>query len=334
MGEDNHTILRPGSLFGAYRVLKRLGKGGMGEVYLVEDESQHRKYAVKVLDPESHGRDPEFLKRFIRESEFAMRVRHPNLVEVYDAGIDPESGICYLTMEYLPGGSLRDLLAQRVEMSFPGVMTIATDIARALLLVERNGMVHRDVKPDNIMFAADGSAKLTDLGISRFSYGSDVAATQANGMVGTPAYMAPEQMLDAHAVDIRADIYSLGIVMYEMITGHRPTEGQNAMRTLAKAIDGQSFPDVRYLRPDTPVYLARLVSKMTLPAVQERPESAWALLGLLSHPERILRAEDLPPPPPPRPPWYRDRGVLYAATAMILATSALLVALVTVFTRD
>lgn len=334
MGEDNHTILRPGSLFGAYRVLRRLGKGGMGEVYLVEDEAQHRKFAVKVLDPESYGQDPEFLKRFIRESEFAMRVRHPNLVEVYDAGIDPESGICYLTMEYLPGGSLRDLLAQHVEMSFPGVMTIATDIARALLLVERNGMVHRDVKPDNIMFAADGSAKLTDLGISRFSYGSDVAVTQANGMVGTPAYMAPEQMLDAHAVDIRADIYSLGIVMYEMITGHRPTEGQNAMRTLAKAIDGQSFPDVRYLRPDTPVYLARLVSEMTLPAVEERPESAWALLGLLSHPERVLRAEDLPPPPPPRPPWYRDRGVLYAATAMILAASALLVALVTVFTRD
>ena len=235
--------LAPGDSFGDYVVVRRLGRGGMGEVYLVEDPAAAgARYAVKVLGPEAPRGDGDFLQRFVREAEFAMKVRHPNIVEVYDAGIDPDTGLCYLTMEYMPGGSLKDLLAGGGLLSFPGVSMIATDIARALVLVQANGMVHRDVKPDNIMFAADGTAKLTDLGITRFAYGPDVTVTRADGVIGTPAYMAPEQMLDSHAVDIRADIYSLGVVMYEMIAGRRPNEGENAMRTLAKALDGQAFP--------------------------------------------------------------------------------------------
>ncbi len=332
MGEERNSILLPGGEFGNYRVVRLLGKGGMGEVYLVED-SARGKFAVKVLAPSACGGSRDLIDRFVREAEFAMRMSHPNLVEVYDAGIDPDTGLCYLTMEYMPGGSLRDLLSQDVEMSFQGVMTIATDIARALLHVERNGMVHRDVKPDNILFAVDGSAKLTDLGISRFASGRDIAATHSGGMVGTIAYMAPEQMLDAHSVDIRADIYSLGVVMYEMITGRRPTEGQNAMHTLAKAIDGQTFDDVRLLRPDTPVFLSRLVAAMTAPAKESRPESAWALLGIMSHPERILKPGDLPQANPSRP-WYRDRSVLYAAAALILAASSLFIAVLTVFATE
>lgn len=338
MSGDEITILRPGGFFGAYRVVSLLGKGGMGEVYLVEDPAHdNARYAVKVLSTEAMGGDADFLQRFIREAEFAMKVRHPNIVEVYDAGIDPDTGICYLTMEYMPGGSLKDLIAGAGLMSFAGVCTIATDIARALVLVQANGMVHRDVKPDNIMFSADGTAKLTDLGITRFAYGPDVTVTRVDGVIGTPAYMAPEQMLDSHSVDIRADIYSLGVVMFEMITGHRPNEGENAMRTLAKALDGQAFVDVRTLRPETPAALAELVHAMTLPAREDRPDSARKVLELLSHPEQLPNpggtaafavSEGV------RPPWYHDRGVIYAVTAMILAIEALIVALGTVWQRS
>ncbi|MGN0853907.1 MAG: serine/threonine-protein kinase [Kiritimatiellia bacterium] len=335
MSGGENTILRPGGFFGAYRVVSLLGKGGMGEVYLVEDPAHGcARYAVKALAAGATGGDGDFLKRFVREAEFAMKVRHPNLVEVYDAGIDPDTGICYLTMEYMPGGSLKDLLAGDGIMSIPGVCTIATDIARALVLVQANGMVHRDVKPDNILFSADGTAKLTDLGITRFAYGSDVAATRADGVVGTPAYMAPEQMLDPHSVDIRADIYSLGIVMYEMITGHRPNEGDDALHALAKALDGQSFADVRTRRADAPACLAELVHEMTLPRREERPQSARQVLERLAHLERRtggaaphLRSAAV------HPPWYQDRGVLYALTAMVLAFEALVVALNTVLRR-
>lgn len=308
----------------------------MGEVYLVEDPAAAgARYAVKVLGPEAPRGDGDFLRRFVREAEFAMKVRHPNIVEVYDAGIDPDTGLCYLTMEYMPGGSLKDLLAGGGLLSFPGVSMIATDIARALVLVQANGMVHRDVKPDNIMFAADGTAKLTDLGITRFAYGPDVTVTRADGVIGTPAYMAPEQMLDSHAVDIRADIYSLGVVMYEMIAGRRPNEGENAMRTLAKALDGQAFPDVRTFRPDTPAYLADLVADMTRPDRAARPDSARQVIERLSRPvPPAAEADSFAAPAGARPPWYRDRGVLYAATAMILAVEALVVALGNVFMRS
>lgn len=336
MSGDENTILRPGGFFGAYRVVSLLGKGGMGEVYLVENPADGAaRYAVKVLSPESMGGDPDFLKRFIREAEFAMKVRHPNIVEVYDAGIDPDTGLCFLTMEYMPGGSLKDLLASGDRLSFPGVSMIATDIARALVLVQANGMVHRDVKPDNILFAADGTAKLTDLGITRFAYGPDVSVTRADGVIGTPAYMAPEQMLDSHAVDIRADIYSLGVVLYEMIAGRRPNEGENAMRTLAKALDGQAFPDVRAFRPDTPAYLADLVGAMTQPDRAARPGSARQIIERLSTPALpAAEADAFAAPAGARPPWYRDRAVLYAATAMILAVEALVVALGTVCLRE
>ena len=336
MSGDETTILRPGGFFGAYRVVSLLGRGGMVEVYLVEDPAAAgARYAVKVLGPEAPRGDGDFLQRFVREAEFAMKVRHPNIVEVYDAGIDPDTGLCYLTMEYMPGGSLKDLLAGGGLLSFPGVSMIATDIARALVLVQANGMVHRDVKPDNIMFAADGTAKLTDLGITRFAYGPDVTVTRADGVIGTPAYMAPEQMLDSHAVDIRADIYSLGVVMYEMIAGRRPNEGENAMRTLAKALDGQAFPDVRTFRPDTPAYLADLVADMTRPDRAARPDSARQVIERLSRPvPPAAEADSFAAPAGARPPWYRDRGVLYAATAMILAVEALVVALGNVFMRS
>lgn len=326
-------MLEPGEMFGSYRVEMLLGKGGMGEVYLVEDSETKRKLAVKILDSEKAGSDSEFIERFEREADLSINARHPNIVEVYDAGIDPETGLCYITMEYMPGGSLKDLIASDGLISLPGVVTIAADIARALAFVESKSMVHRDVKPDNILFASDGTAKLSDLGITRFKgEEKDVSLTGSGGVVGTPAYMAPEQMLDSRAVDSRADIYSLGVVMFEMLTGRRPNEGLNAMNSLAKALHGQMFPDVRTLRPETPPFLAQLVSAMTIPNPEMRPATAGKVLELLTGLKRSgVKAVRVEEEATGDIPWYRDRGFLYAATAMAVAVEVLVVTLINVF---
>ena len=324
MGTDWRELLVSGSIFGNLRIIKRLGSGGTGEVFLAEDPKGLR-CALKVLDPSVSGSDSEFLERIRHEADFAKRVKHPNLVQVYGAARDKGTGLCYLLMEYMPGGSLRDVLnANPGGLSLDGVLSVARDIARALVLIEASGMVHRDIKPDNVLFDANGVAKLSDLGISRFTKWEDVRATRASAVIGTPAYMAPEQMLDSHSVDIRADIYSFGVMLHELLAGKRPNEGEGALKTLAKALEGRSFPDVRLCRPDTPAELAVLVSEMTLPDADQRPPSARLVLELLTHPDRIPTGEFAPPPVP----WYKDRYVLYAATGMALALEALVLAII------
>ena len=159
MGTDWRELLVPGSIFGNLRIIKRLGSGGTGEVFLAEDPKGLR-CALKVLDPSVSGSDSEFLERIRHEADFAKRVKHPNLVQVYGAARDKGTGLCYLLMEYMPGGSLRDVLnANPGGLSLDGVMSVARDIARALVLIEASGMVHRDIKPDNVLFDANGVAK-------------------------------------------------------------------------------------------------------------------------------------------------------------------------------
>ena len=286
------------------------------------------KCALKVLAPSNASDNDRFEARFRNEAEFALKTRHPNLVEVWDAGRDSATGLYYHVMEYMPGGSLRELVADATNgIPIEKALLIARDVAHALVHIERNGMVHRDIKPDNVLFTADGVAKLADFGISRFEQGEDVHATRAAAVIGTPAYMAPEQMIDSHDVDIRADIYSFGVMLYELLAGRRPNAGENAMNTLAKAIEGFSFADVRELRPDVPPSFAELVSDMTLPDPDDRPRSAALVLM------RIVQLVDISEDDAPgaaavqaKLPWYRDRGVLYAATAMALALEALVLA--------
>jgi serine/threonine-protein kinase len=299
----------------------------MGTVFLAENP-KGVKCALKVLAPSNTSDDDRFEARFMNEAEFALKTRHPNLVEVWDAGRDSATGLYYHVMEYMPGGSLRELVADAKNgLPIERAVSIARDVAHALVHIERNGMVHRDIKPDNVLFAADGVAKLADFGISRFEQGDDIHATRAAAVLGTPAYMAPEQMIDSHGVDIRADIYSFGVMLYEILAGRRPNAGENAMNTLAKAIEGFSFADVRELRPDVPSALAELVSDMTLPNPDDRPRSAAFVLM------RIVQLVDTSEDDAPgaavqaRLPWYRDRGVLYAATAMALALEALVLAI-------
>lgn len=328
-------MLEEGTVFGSYNILRLLGRGASGEVYLAEEALSRALYAIKVIRPEKL-KDAE--ERFLREAEAAMAMRHPNLVEVYDAGLDPVTGFYYLIMEYMPCGSLQDELRKEKKISLERVARVAADIAAALAVVEAHGLVHRDVKPANILLAADGTAKLTDLGISRNVQPDegDKNITQVEDMVGTPAYMAPEQMLDSRTVDIRADIYSLGIVLWEMLAGKRPNEGENAMTTLARALDGREPPDVRQVRADTPAPLAALVASMVSPSPDRRPASAAQILSALAHPERISpapSAQGSQVDDAEQLPWYEDRSVLYAIVALVLSLEALAVVVFTILRR-
>ena len=261
-------MLKPGDRFGDYRVVRLLGSGGMGSVFLLETAGGMR-VAAKILNPEAAG-DHAARKRFVREAELARRVKHPNIIEIYDVGEDPDTGLCYLLMEYVPGGSLEDRL-KAGPLSISGAVRIVSQISSVLELARQTGIVHRDIKPGNIMFGADGRAKLADLGIARRCAGdSEATVTETGMMMGTPAYMAPEQMLDARKVDSRADIYSLGAVFYEMLTGHRPRSGDTIFQLMAKAVAGVPIPDVRQLRPEVSAPLAELVNRMCAMKADER----------------------------------------------------------------
>ena len=282
-------MLKRGDTFGDYRVVSLLGQGGMGAVYLLENASGAR-VAAKILDPAMAG-DHEARKRFLREAELALGVKHPNLVETYDVGEDPDTGLCYILMEYVPGGSLADRL-KLGPLPIDEAIRITSEIASVLELAREKGIVHRDIKPANIMFGADGVAKLADLGIAHSAAaGTDTTTvTQTGMMMGTPAYMAPEQMFDAHRVDSRADIYSLGIVFYEMLTGVRPNKDDTVVQLMAKAVKGERLPDVREMRPEVSASVAKLISLMCETKADSRVQTAAEVTAAIM---RIISGEKL-----------------------------------------
>ncbi len=266
-------LLRPGGKFGDYTVVRLLGAGGMGSVYLIRGDSSGGEFAVKILDPEMEKSDPEFKQRFIFEAELAMSIRHENLIQVFDVGRDPDTGYGYILMEYVPGGTVRDRLMKWGALSVEEAGDIVRRVARALAAVAAHHVVHRDVKPDNIMFTADGvTPKLADLGIARLSNEKTrhTAITEHGFIIGSPAYMSPEQMENAHRADIRADIHALGVTFWEMLAGRRPYEGEDALAIVARAMKGEAIPDIRRFRSDVPAGIADLIARMTRPNVAER----------------------------------------------------------------
>ena len=274
-------MLKPGDRFGDYTVVRLLGKGGMGSVFLLENAGG-AQIAAKILDPAEAG-DREARKRFLREAQLALGVKHPNLVETYDVGEDPDTGLCYILMEYVPGGSLADCLKANGALPVENAVAVVRAMASVLELAREKGIVHRDIKPANIMFAADGTPKLADLGIARGGIAGTetTTVTQTGAMIGTPAYMAPEQMLDAHNVDTRADIYSLGVVFFEMLTGERPNKDDTAVQLMAKAVKGEPLPDVRTLRPEVSASLAQLLNMMVSPDKDGRISMPGQITGAL-----------------------------------------------------
>lgn len=272
---------KPGDRFGDCTVERLLGKGGLGIVYLVRG-SDGKQYALKTLCTDATATTPEYKQRFAQEANLMMTMRHRNLVRVYDAGEDAEMGICYIMMEYMPGGTLKDHIVKNGAMSVAGAISIATQIAEALAMAHFHGVIHRDVKPDNILFAADGTPKLSDLGVAKLlRRGSEGTETMQGVLIGTPAYMAPEQIIDSSHIDERADIYSLGVALYEMLTGKRPNAGSTVMGMLAKAVKGDPLPDVRTMRPEVSASVAYVLSLMCAPKPENRPVTSRAVADLL-----------------------------------------------------
>ena len=281
-GEGGEGPFKPNDRFGDCIVERLLGKGGIGFVYLVRD-SDGKRYALKTLRTDMTGTSPKYKQRFAQEANLLMTMRHRNLVRVYDAGEDAERGLCYILMEYMPGGALKDRIVANGAMSVTDAISIATQIAEALAMAHSHGVIHRDVKPDNILFAADGTPKLADLGVAKLikGGGGNGTETMQGVILGTPAYMAPEQILDSSHIDERADIYSLGVALYEMLTGKRPNDGSTVMGMLAKAVKGEQLPDVRTMRPEVSASVAYVLSLMCAPQPENRPVTSRAAADLL-----------------------------------------------------
>lgn len=285
-GNEGHRhgkpVLEPGDKFGDCTIVRPLGSGAMGQVYLIMAPNG-TNYALKVLHPELERHDVDMKRRFLHEAEFAMTIRHNNLVEVRDAGEEPEKGFCYILMEYMAGGSLKDRIATDGALPIEQAISFVSQIAYALALAHSHGVIHRDIKPDNILFTADGVPKLGDLGVAKFFRNAQSSTLTVKGhILGTPAYMAPEQMMDSHHIDARADIYSLGVVLYEMLTGKKPNAGSTLMGLLTKAIRGEPLPDVRKMRPEVSASVAYVLSLMCAPKPEDRPNSPSVVVDLLS----------------------------------------------------
>ena len=278
VGGDDTEPLKAGDHFGDYVVERLLGKGGMGAVYLVR-APDGSLFAVKVMFPGKMTHD--LRRRFAHEADFAMKIRHRNLISVYDVGEDPDTGLCYIIMDYVPGGTLSERIKAQGRLPVDEAVKIAMQIAAALNVAHKNGLVHRDVKPDNIMFAEDGTPKLADLGVAKFDDDRKTMVTVTGMIIGTPAYMSPEQLMDSHRIDARADIYSLGVVLYEMLAGERPNSASTAVELLAKAIKGEPLPDIRTMRPEISASIAQVLSLMCAPKPEDRPKTSMEAAGLL-----------------------------------------------------
>jgi predicted Ser/Thr protein kinase len=216
-----------GKEIGHCRIERKLGAGGMGAVYLAHHEGLKKPVAIKVLPPELAS-SSEFIDRFMREARLAARLEHPNVVQVYDVGT--EQGVYYISMQYVEGRSLDAILKEKKKFSAGESVAIVKRVALALAAAHKLGIVHRDIKPANIFVSEEGNAKITDFGIARITAAS---VTAAGVVLGTAAYMSPEQV-SGGPLDGRSDLFSVGSMLAELVTGRRPFEGKNAMATLFK----------------------------------------------------------------------------------------------------
>jgi beta-lactam-binding protein with PASTA domain/predicted Ser/Thr protein kinase len=284
---------------GRYELHRRLGRGGMAEVYLARDQMLDRAVAVKVLFP-ALATDPGFVERFRREAQSAAGLNHPNIVGVYDWG--EANGTYFIVMEYVEGESLAETIQAQGRLDPDRAAEIASDIAAALGFAHRNGgVIHRDVKPGNVLLTPEGTVKVADFGIARaISDSSDQNLTKTGSVMGTATYFSPEQARGA-GVDPRSDVYSLGCVIYEMVTGRPPFQGENAVAIAYKHV--QEAPvSPRLLDPAIPDTLEAITLKCLAKNPDNRYPSAQDLRADLTRylqGARIMAEPVLAPPGDP-----------------------------------
>ncbi|MBI4616652.1 MAG: serine/threonine protein kinase [Planctomycetes bacterium] len=266
-GNENSTIVDPGGgrRIGPYVVESEIGQGGMGMVFRAHDPNLDRKVAVKVLFPHL-ARDKEFASRFLREARTAARIEHPNVVSVYAADALEGGESCYLAMQFVDGVVLRQVVALQGALPVEAALWVARDVARALAAAHEKGVIHRDVKPDNVLVDRQGRIRVTDFGLAR-GVGPGPRITETGTFLGTPEYSAPEQCL-SEEIDQRADLYSLGVVLYEMLSGQVPHVAPTPYALFKRIVEDEPLP-LRTLHPSIPRNVERLVLESLL---AKRPE--------------------------------------------------------------
>jgi serine/threonine protein kinase len=313
-----------GKRLGKYLIDRPLGRGGMGVVYEGRDLRLDRPVAIKLL-LDTGAEDPVATQRFLLEARATARLNHPNVVAVYDIG--QRDGVCYLVMELVPGKSVQDVLAARGRLDWRLATRIAIEVCRGLAAAHAAGLIHRDVKPSNVLVSRGDAVKLADFGLARWTNSTQRRLTQLNSVVGTPSYMSPEQWRDER-LDDRSDLYALGATYHAMLTGSPPFGTGDDELKLMLAHCSQPVPDPRTVDPAIPAGCAEVIRCALAKSRTERfnnaAEMLTSLTGLLTlQPASPDRLE--PPTAPPRP--SRRRWPLLALVLLPLMVGGLLLAL-------
>lgn len=258
-----------GKLFGAYKIIAPLGEGGMAAVYKAYQPAMERFVAVKVL-PRKFAESSEFISRFQREAIMLAQLQHPHILPVFDYG--QEDGYSYIVMPFLQNGTLAELFLVR-RRTLPEILQIMTQVGSALGYAHARGMIHRDVKPSNVLIDEQGNCLLTDFGLARMVEMSSDKLTSAGAIMGTPAYMSPEQGKGAVSVDGRSDLYALGIIFYEMLTGQVPYKDDFPLGVVIKHIR-DPLPSARELEPNLSDAIERVLIKSLAKDPNERYQTA------------------------------------------------------------
>ncbi len=306
---DNPHARVIGTSIGNYRIQRLIGEGGMGQVYLAVHPGIGRRAAVKVLTP-GDAADPQIVGRFITEARAANAIRHPNIVDIYDSGV-LESGTPYIVMEYLEGETLTQVIG-RGPVTLDDALDWSCQVAEALAAAHACDVVHRDLKPDNLYLIPDAhrlgkrQVKVLDFGIAKLQRQrlEQAHKTRTGSLLGTPLYMSPEQCMSQKAIDVHTDIYSLGVILYEMVTGRRPFDGDGVYAIISMHINDPPAPPST-LRPDLPRMLEEIIVKALAKAPADRQESMAVLHSQLelargnaaASSEALLRVQRIRPIP-------------------------------------
>ncbi len=263
-----------------YKIVKTIGEGGMANVYLAEDEILNREVAVKILRGDL-AEDEKFVRRFQREAISASSLNHPNIVEVYDVGED--DGSYFIVMEYINGVTLKNLIKKRGKLSLVEVVDIMKQLTSGIACAHKNNIIHRDIKPQNVMILDDGKIKITDFGISTAL--NSIEMTQTNSVMGSVHYLPPEQA-SGKATTFKSDIYSLGILMYELLTGTIPFKGETAVEVAMKQLK-EDLPSIVKKNPEIP----QSVENILMRACAKNPLNRYDSVEEMYHDIRVCLEE-------------------------------------------